>query len=311
MASAAAAPPSHLAQLVAALDAFAPFAGAAAWDNVGLLVEPVRAHEAPAGGARFGVLLTNDVTPAVLAESARAFGGRGARALVAYHPTPFSALKRFALRDAPARAVLDLAARNCALVSPHTAWDVAAPHGLNDWLIARVAGALPARCAPLAGVRPVRRAAGAAGEAGAGDGRAGALAAPATLADVAAAVKAALALETVQLSLPASLAAAAARGPAAVAAAAAAHPVRALAVAAGSGAGVLAGFAGADVWVTGEMSHHELLAAAAAGVAVVLTSHSRCERGFLAVVRARLEADLGGDFDFALAEDDADPLTTL
>ena len=55
-------------------------------------------------------------------------------------------------------------------------------------------------------------------------------------------------------------------------------------------------------------------AASAAGVAVVLTHHSNCERGFLPVVAQRLAALLGeraGEFRFLVSAVDADPLTTL
>jgi hypothetical protein len=36
------------------------------------------------------------------------------------------------------------------------------------------------------------------------------------------------------------------------------------------------------------MSHHEILAANAAGTAVILTHHSKCERGYLPTLQARL-----------------------
>ena len=307
---------SQLSQLLAALDAEMPFSGAAKWDNVGLLVEPPAAHSPTAPGDVFGVLFTNDITPAVLAEAASAFDGRPARAIVSYHPTPFSPLKKFTLATPAARVVLECAALNMAVIAPHTAWD-AAPGGLNDWLLTGVVAALPGYVgagAACSAISPIKRAEGDAGLRGAGDGRVGVLTEPVTLADVIDAVKAHLRLDTVQVSLPAGEAgaAAASAGAAAVAAAAAAIPVRGIAVCAGSGAGVLNGFDGADVWITGEMSHHELLSAAAAGVSVVLTHHSRCERGFLPIVIERIKVRLaGGGFQFGTAELDADPLTTL
>ncbi len=51
----------------------------------------------------------------------------------------------------------------------------------------------------------------------------------------------------------------------------------------GSGASVLSSAnAGCDLWLTGEMSHHELLEATHSGVSVILAEHSNSERGFLA-----------------------------
>jgi putative NIF3 family GTP cyclohydrolase 1 type 2 len=62
------------------------------------------------------------------------------------------------------------------------------------------------------------------------------------------------------------------------------------------------------------MSHHELLAAAAGGLAVVLTHHSKCERGFLPVMQQRLAdalRQLELPAEVLLAKSDADPLTIL
>lgn len=65
-------------------------------------------------------------------------------------------------------------------------------------------------------------------------------------------------------------------------------------------------------YVTGEMGHHEVLAANAAGVTVILTEHSNSERGALvglaAALRARLPAD---DYLVSISELDADPLVVM
>jgi dinuclear metal center YbgI/SA1388 family protein len=291
--------------VAAALESLAPLSLAGAWDNVGALV----AHVAPPPpGSRYNIYLTNDVTPHVLDDALTAFDGGAASLIVTYHPTPFSGLKRFTMESPASRLVLTAARHNIAVFSPHTSWD-AAPGMLNDWLLEGIVSA--AGCGGLASVAPVKRAAGPAGEGGAGDGRVGALTAPASLAALVAGVKAHLGLPAVALSLPASHAAAAAGGAAAVAAAAAAIQVRDVAVCAGSGAGVLGGFCGAQLWVTGELSHHELLAASAAGVAVVLTHHSNSERGFLRVAAEKLRRALAGqgEFDIRVSAVDADPLT--
>ena len=135
------------------------------------------------------------------------------------------------------------------------------------------------------------------------------------------ALKAALQLEHVLVALPLGAGAFSADGTVGDAAglmrAAEDVAVRSIAVCGGSGATVLAG-APADVLVTGEMGHHEVLAAVAAGSAVVLTNHSNCERGWLPQLRERLlrewEGPGGGkemtgtDLDICVSLVDADPL---
>jgi putative NIF3 family GTP cyclohydrolase 1 type 2 len=64
---------------------------------------------------------------------------------------------------------------------------------------------------------------------------------------------------------------------------------------------------GADVFVTGEMSHHDALAAVAAGAAVVLAGHSNTKRGFLPLLRRRLALAFEGDLDVRIARADRDP----
>ena len=50
----------------------------------------------------------------------------------------------------------------------------------------------------------------------------------------------------------------------------------------------------ADLVLTGEMSHHEVLDLTQAGVSVLLADHSNTERGFLAVMQERLTTWLPG-----------------
>ena len=86
--------------------------------------------------------------------------------------------------------------------------------------------------------------------------------------------------------------------------------VRSIAVAAGAGSGALRGVP-ADVYVTGEMSHHDALAAVAAGASVVLAGHSNTERGFLRVLAKRLTAEFGKAVQVRVAKGDRDPLTVV
>ncbi|MEQ2298229.1 hypothetical protein AMECASPLE_003103 [Ameca splendens] len=82
------------------------------------------------------------------------------------------------------------------------------------------------------------------------------------------------------------------------------------AVCAGSGASVLSGVK-ADLFITGEMSHHEVLDAVAKGTSVILSDHSNSERGFLAVFRERLTVRLPDAVTVALSKADRDPLEVV
>uniref|UniRef100_A0A3Q1GT07 NIF3-like protein 1 n=1 Tax=Acanthochromis polyacanthus TaxID=80966 RepID=A0A3Q1GT07_9TELE len=83
-----------------------------------------------------------------------------------------------------------------------------------------------------------------------------------------------------------------------------------VAVCAGSGASVLNGIK-ADLYVTGEMSHHEVLDAVAKGTSVILSDHSNSERGFLTVFRERLAVRLPDGVTVVVSKADRDPLEVV
>ncbi|MBX3465107.1 MAG: Nif3-like dinuclear metal center hexameric protein [Planctomycetes bacterium] len=221
------------------------------------------------------VLLTIDLGAAVVAEARRA----RADLVVSYHPPIFQPLRRLGMDDGRQRPLLQAAAAGIAVYSPHTALD-AAPSGLADWLLEGALG----------GEAPRELHACGEGE----FGRLARLARPLSLPTLLRRLKRHLGVRQLQLAQPA-------------------RPllrVRSLAVAAGAGGSVLRG-AAADVLVTGEMSHHDTLAATAAGRAVVLAGHSHTERGFLPVLRQRLRAAFDGDLDVVLAAADQDPFVRV
>ncbi|XP_023398265.1 NIF3-like protein 1 isoform X1 [Loxodonta africana] len=83
--------------------------------------------------------------------------------------------------------------------------------------------------------------------------------------------------------------------------------VRVVALCAGSGSSVLQG-AEADLYLTGEMSHHDVLDAASQGINVILCEHSNTERGFLSDLRDMLGVHLENKINIILSETDKDPL---
>jgi len=83
--------------------------------------------------------------------------------------------------------------------------------------------------------------------------------------------------------------------------------VKSVAVCAGSGATVLSGVQ-VDLFVTGEMSHHEILNAIHAGTSVILCEHSNTERGFLCALQQQLHSLFEGGIEVCLSSQDRDPV---
>ncbi|ODO09237.1 hypothetical protein I350_02837 [Cryptococcus amylolentus CBS 6273] len=101
------------------------------------------------------------------------------------------------------------------------------------------------------------------------------------------------------------------------------QPVTSLAVCAGSGGSVFKGV-DAKLLITGEMSHHEVLAYVASGTSVILTNHTNTERGYLsAVLKPWLQDELdkeaasdedassGAKWEVLVSKADADPLRVV
>ncbi|NXP50472.1 NIF3L protein, partial [Heliornis fulica] len=84
-------------------------------------------------------------------------------------------------------------------------------------------------------------------------------------------------------------------------------PVKKAAVCAGSGSSILKGIE-ADLYLTGEMSHHDVLDAVANGISVILCEHSNTERGFLSELRDMLAVQLQNKINIIVSEKDRDPL---
>ncbi|XP_015118330.1 NIF3-like protein 1 [Diachasma alloeum] len=86
--------------------------------------------------------------------------------------------------------------------------------------------------------------------------------------------------------------------------------IKTVAVCAGSGASVLKNVR-ADLYVTGEMLHHDILDAVHSDIAVILTNHSDSERGFLQEFSGILGNSLGSEVVIDVSKTDRDPLMTL
>lgn len=263
-----------LASVMKVLEELAPLRYAEAWDNVGLLVGDPQADITK-------VLVTVDYTAEVADEAVKG----GATLVVAYHPALFAAVKRV-----PHDALwADAVRRGIALYSPHTALDVVRA-GTNDFL-ADACGMHESKRRPL---RPYLARPGASEPEGIGLGRIGATVATTTRGELVARLKAKLGLRYVLVSGPSD-------GTAAT-----------VAVAAGAGGELLedALNAGADVFVTGEVRHHDALSAARRGVTVIATLHSNSERPAVGAYAVRLAQRLPG-VAVTVSAQDRDPFVVM
>ena len=273
--------PMNVGDLVRIMESIAPARFAAVWDNVGLLVGDESSPLAH-------VLLAIDCTAEVLEEARR----EGASAIVSYHPPIFAPQRRF-LAGSIAH---DAARAGIAIHSPHTAYDVA-DGGTNDVLAdalpmtarapLKVSPPLGATGTPLGTGEKVGTSDGTARKVGmaeklgtdgkVGMGRVGPVdtVSVTTLVDR---IKHALSVERVLVAGPVDRA------------------VSRAAVCAGSGGELLteAIEAGADLFLTGELRHHDALRGMAAGLTLVCTLHSASERAALAGLERRLTAALPG-----------------
>ncbi|KAH0543326.1 hypothetical protein FGG08_002389 [Glutinoglossum americanum] len=269
-----------------------------------LLESPAR----PDKPQRNSVLLTLDLTRAVVDEAIR----RRDSLIVAYHPIIFRGLKEITLGNSQQESLLRLAQEGISVYSPHTAVD-AVTGGLGDWMVDIVtspfrgrpgftfeASVLSPSIVTLQGFE------------GAGIGRAVKFSQEVNLADLLEAIGRRLGMEYLQLALPSHLQAQP-------------HdtiPLSSIAMCAGSGWPIIRSLP-VNVLFTGELSHHDALAAIEAGKIVIATWHSNSERGFLSEVmgprlrevveerwRAEVggkEAEWGGEVEVGISKVDRDP----
>merc|ERR1712136_411390 len=269
----------NLTDVCAGLNRVAPLQLAAKWDNVGLLTEPSQPHFVKK------IILTNDLTESVMEESIK----EGVDMIVSYHPPIFSSLKRLAQSKWKDRI---------AIYSPHTGCD-ALRGGVNDWLslgLGELSHSEPIilsnDCEPESTTdnswTPCKNN---------GMGRTCTLSSPVQLSDLVDDIKSHLGMKHLRVALG--------------------HgktfksEVNRVALCAGSGASILQGVK-ADVYLTGEMSHHEVLDAASNGVTVILCEHSNTERGYLHTYRKQILDALGStDVSIILSKSDRDPLIVV
>ncbi|CAI7610864.1 unnamed protein product [Penicillium crustosum] len=292
------------------------------FDNTGLLLE------APFDKSRIqtnSVLLTIDLTTAVADEAIK---NRNS-VVVAYHPIIFRGLKSLTFADSQQRSLLRLAQHGISVYSPHTAVDTV-PNGMADWLCDVVTGnfkqtqqpskATISSCAssmysapsypeapiPAVQAQPSDRPAHTRstihpsppasipeGFESAGAGRLVTFTEKQPLTTL---------IDNIAsgIGLPGGIPIAIPQGKSVDD-----ISIRTVGMCPGSGSGVLLRGDGElpDLLLTGEMSHHEALAATERGSVVISLSHTNSERGYLrSVMQPKLLAEVKQQWDAALQD---------
>ncbi|GAA6039366.1 hypothetical protein JCM8097_002818 [Rhodosporidiobolus ruineniae] len=307
---------STLSHLKSAVERLTPLDLAErSWDNVGVMVEAPEPKEIPAGEKK-QVVLCIDLTAPV---SNAALASPNTAAILTYHPPIFSGLKSLTLQTPLQASLLRCIAQGVSVFTIHTAADNSVG-GVNDFMgsgLLEVAGVdVKAqgengliRPGQGKGIRALTEAKNCPeGHEGAGGGRFVDLkeAGGKSLSweEAVEAVKGRLGLKYIQ----------AARSPSGP------STISTIAICAGSGGGVLKGVK-ADLWLTGELGHHDILAANAQGIHVFCCNHSATERPWLAHFRPRLEAALNelaaedgakeAVYQVVASEEDREPLQVV
>lgn len=216
------------------------------------------------------------VTPPSAAEAIR----EGAELIVTHHPLPFRALKKLTTDTTAGRMLWELAAAGVAIYSPHTAFDSAA-EGINQQLAASVG---LEQIQPLV---PIEEDAD-----GLGAGRVGKI--DCTVGELSKSLRSFLKIDQVRGVGEES------------------DSLSKVAIACGSGGSFLhkAAAKGCDGFITGEMTFHDCLAAAAQNIAVLLTGHYASERFACENLATTLAGEFSGLKVWA-SRDETDPLSVL
>ncbi|TDL26344.1 NGG1p interacting factor 3 [Rickenella mellea] len=247
------------------MERIAPLRLAESWDNVGLLLEAPSAHGQHKNGlGAESLLLTIDLTPPVVREAI----AKCSSVIISYHPPIFKPLQSLTLSNPLQASILQCIQAGISIYSPHTALD-SVRGGVNDWLAQGLGGG---------GDNVQAKALQELDESGAGSGRLLELTESISLEELVQRAKRHLRVPQVQVAQPHF------------------QPgdqqlVKSVAICAGSGGSMLNGVE-ADVYFTGEMSHHEVLAAIANERTVILCGHTNTERGYLNILAKKLVSEL-------------------
>lgn len=259
------------ARLLTTLKNLYPLSLAESWDNVGLLVDTPTPASAP-----LKILLTIDLTTSVANEALQG----GFNFIIAYHPFIFSGIKKIAPCSNPQHdSLVKLIQGGVSVFSPHTAID-SIKGGVNDWLVEGLVSS-QSEIKKYEVINEVQE--------GVGCGRLITLHQSVKISDLIPKIKSHLGVENLLISSGGLE-----------------KSISTVAICAGSGSSVFKGVH-ADLYFTGELSHHEVLFMKEKGKVVICANHSNTERGYLKRVKEDLEKE-GFKGVVEISSTDSDPL---
>ncbi|KAG7794930.1 hypothetical protein KL929_004395 [Ogataea haglerorum] len=269
--------PARFQRVIAGIQKLYPIAYAdSSWDNTGLLVDASGVNKSD----KFHILLTVDLTQSVVEEAIRARSSL----VLAYHPFIFRGLKSITPSDPQQSSLIKLIHHGISVYCPHTSVD-AAKGGVNDWL-ALALGEIKEKTVIEEN----------AAEEGVGMGRLVTLQRAVSLSELVPKIKSHLGISHLLLATK--------KNPDAAA-------ITTVAVCAGSGGSVFRNV-DADLYLTGELSHHEALYFREKGSSVIACNHSNSERGFLSVLKEQLARELDDpEIAIDISTTDEDPFAIV
>ncbi|KAL3241329.1 uncharacterized protein RNJ42_03421 [Nakaseomyces bracarensis] len=270
------------------------------WDNTGLLIDS-SVEEADDSAVK--MLLTVDLTSSVAQEAV----DNGCNVILAYHPFIFPNWNRLNPQSNTQHAnAVKLIRNGVSVYCPHTAVDAVAG-GVNDWLVKSVVNDDNSLIVSNKSIEQVSATLEKDEEDHeVGYGRFVKLSEPIAVADVVTNLKKWLGIEHMQVASLAYEREGKLSN----------HKVQSVAVCAGSGSGVFRNLNvnDVDLFVTGELSHHEVLKYKEMGKAIIVCNHTNTERGYVRNFMADSikKQDSEGIFsDIVISKTDRDPLNTV
>lgn len=217
------------------------------------------------------ILLTIDITNSVLEEAIK----NKCDLIISYHPILFKSINKINYDEASSKILIKLIQNNIFVYSPHTSLDVISG-GVNDWLI---------KGCGYGSISVIKIVDGS----NIGQGRLIKLSKEITMNNLIEKIKTHLKIKYLRVSIINN------------------KKIRKIACAAGSGSDILKNV-NADCYLTGEMTHHNILSANQKNINVILSEHTHTERGYLPTYKKMIRKKLNKDIIINISKKDKDPL---